>query len=86
MGLDAGFNVIKKRDPGNRHFEAPRSGISDGEKIKINSTFAFGNDGNDRKSTSRTVNSLVSDYDKVIAGRRWLLKRKIKKISPNLTG
>ena len=85
MGLDAGFNVIMKRDPGNRHFEAPRSGTSDGEKIKINSTFAFGNDGNDRKSTSRTVISLVSDYDKVIACRRWLLKRKINKISPNLT-
>ena len=44
-GRDAGFNVIMKRDPRNRHFEAPRSG----EKFKINSTFAFGNDGNDRK-------------------------------------
>ena len=37
-GRDAGFNVITKRDPGNRHFEAPRSGISDD-----------GNDRNDRK-------------------------------------
>ena len=32
------------RDLGNRHFEAPRSGIADGQKI--NSTFALGNDGN----------------------------------------
>ena len=45
----AGFNVITKRDPGNRYFEAPRSMISDGEKFKTNSTFAFENDGNDRK-------------------------------------
>ena len=25
---------LLRRDPGNRHFEAPRSGISDGEKFK----------------------------------------------------
>ena len=43
-GRDAGFNVLTKRDLGNRHCEAPRSGISVGEKFKINSTFAFGND------------------------------------------
>lgn len=42
---DVGFDVSMKRDPGNRHFEAPRSR----EKFKINSTFAFGHDGNHRK-------------------------------------
>ena len=39
-----GFSVIMKRDPGNRHFEAPRVGISDGEIFKINSTFTVGKD------------------------------------------
>ena len=45
----AGFSVNAKRDPGNRHFEAPRFGISDGQKLKINTIFAVVNDGNDRK-------------------------------------
>ena len=45
-GRYVGFSVITKRDPGNRHFEAPRSGISDGGEFKINPTFAIGNDGN----------------------------------------
>ena len=48
-GKDAGFSVITLRDPGNRHFEAPRFEIFDAEIFKINSTFSVGNDGNDQK-------------------------------------
>ena len=48
-GWDAGFDVITKQDPGNRCCKAPRSRISDGEIFKINSTFVFGNHGNDRE-------------------------------------
>ena len=33
----------------NRHIEAARSGISDGEILKIKSTFAFSNKANDWK-------------------------------------
>ena len=41
---------IWERDPGNRHFKAPRSGISCGEKFKISATFAVGNaDRNNRR-------------------------------------
>ena len=53
-GQDARFRVITKRDPGNRHFEASRSGISDGEILKINSTFAVGNDRNKDGMASKT--------------------------------
>ena len=52
-GRDTGFSVNTKRDPGNCRFEAPRSGISDVENFKINSTFAVGDDGNDRKFPPR---------------------------------
>ena len=34
-GWDTGFNINMKQDLGNCHFEALRSGISDGEKLKI---------------------------------------------------
>ena len=36
-------------DSGNRRLKAPRSGILDGENFEMKSTFAAGNDGNDRK-------------------------------------
>ena len=41
-----GFSIITKRDPGNRHFQALRSGISEGKKITMNSTFVVDNDEN----------------------------------------
>lgn len=54
---DAGFSVITKRDPGNRHFEAPRLGIS----------FALGNDGNDRKFKCTGVTGLHDSLARVLA-------------------
>ena len=50
-----GFSVNTKRDPGNCHFEALRSGISDGENFKRNSNFVVGNDGNFHHTDTRPL-------------------------------
>ena len=50
-----GFNIIVKRDPRNCHFEALRSGISDAEKVKINSTFTSSKDRNNDFRWLRTL-------------------------------
>ena len=48
-GRDAGFSAIVKRDPGNSHLKAPRSGISDGENFKTKLNFSCKQRLKDRK-------------------------------------